>query len=279
MIPQASPFTRKMRRRVSGEAVTSTPAERNVHRRWKVRGGVAAVMIVAVFAASGQTFESVSIKGSPPHHQYQNPDDPYVHVPVCAVGKNPSDPTRMTYTNCTLISIVSIAFKLPLGQIAGPQWIRENRYDIIAKLPAAASQDQISGMVRNLLSERFHMITHMDAGPQVVYVLTVGEGGSKLNEAKDSEEPAHKIGADTIQAIAYPMSSFANLLASAIDRPVVDLTQLRGHYDITLDVKAGRQPSADLFKAIQGLGLELEPRNVPGDHLVVDKAEKTPTVN
>jgi uncharacterized protein (TIGR03435 family) len=101
------------------------------------------------------------------------------------------------------------------------------------------------------------------------------------------------------------MQAFADNLARFMDRPVVDLTDLKGPYDFTLDITAedyramlirsaiaaGVQlpPEAlralvagsgdSLLSAIEKLGLKLEPRKSPVDILVIDRMEKMPTDN
>jgi uncharacterized protein (TIGR03435 family) len=109
------------------------------------------------------------------------------------------------------------------------------------------------------------------------------------------------------------LSGFSDMLSNMLDRAVVDQTGVEGQYDIVLDVAmedlvgmrkmamgAGHMPGgpggpggpgaesgpapdsapkASIFTAIQQLGLKLEPRKAPLDHLIIDQAEKVPTAN
>jgi uncharacterized protein (TIGR03435 family) len=101
------------------------------------------------------------------------------------------------------------------------------------------------------------------------------------------------------------MPAFADLLARFVDRPVVDMTALKGSYDFGMDftpedframmvrgaLTAGvaLPPEAmralegvsgnSLFSAIQTLGLKLDRRKAPLEVLVIDRAEKVPTEN
>lgn len=108
------------------------------------------------------------------------------------------------------------------------------------------------------------------------------------------------------------MESLVALLSQYLDRPVVDLTELKGKYQASIDLSmadamqmaqkagmnippnalAGRggnananpaeaasDPSGSLFTSVQTLGLKLEPRKMPYEYLVVDHVEKTPTDN
>jgi uncharacterized protein (TIGR03435 family) len=101
------------------------------------------------------------------------------------------------------------------------------------------------------------------------------------------------------------MASLADSLARFADRPVVDMTELTGTYDLTLEftpedyrvllirsaLAAGvvlppevmkfLEGASDesLFKGLQSVGLKLESRKAPLEVLVVDSASKTPAEN
>lgn len=77
-----------------------------------------------------------------------------------------------------------------------------------------------------------------------------------------------------------------------MDRPVLDMTGLKGVFDFTLDWTPDESPSAkaegaidapkspSLLTALQEqLGLKLQGRKAPIEILVVDHAEKVPTEN
>jgi uncharacterized protein (TIGR03435 family) len=90
-------------------------------------------------------------------------------------------------------------------------------------------------------------------------------------------------------------------LGRFVERPVIDMTDLKGRYDFTLDVGFGDMmalaravgmnvpvqlpPGAmdpgnsAVFTAIQQYGLKLEPRKAPIDMLIIDHVDKTPTEN
>ena len=109
-------------------------------------------------------------------------------------------------------------------------------------------------------------------------------------------------------------SAFADFLSRFVDRPVVDMTELKGTYEIAMDVplaellkgsganiavrtsvngmpadpgatKAALDQLAEsssggtIFSAVQKLGLKLDPRKAPMEILVVDRAERSPTEN
>jgi uncharacterized protein (TIGR03435 family) len=113
------------------------------------------------------------------------------------------------------------------------------------------------------------------------------------------------------------MSEFADMLTQFVDRPVVDMTELTGKYQIPLEISqdeilniarrvmpdlpipssaaaglSGAAPASGLsgmatsdpsggaiFRAVQQLGLKLDSRKAPVDTLIIDSIEKTPTEN
>ncbi|MCE5307165.1 MAG: M56 family metallopeptidase, partial [Acidobacteriales bacterium] len=110
------------------------------------------------------------------------------------------------------------------------------------------------------------------------------------------------------EASRMTMPSLARLIGEttfANDRPVVDMTGLKGEYDIVYDlpfsanglkVKGSGGPTANgqdplpaetasnpgslgVLHAVRNLGLDLEKRKMPIEHIVVDHVEKAPTEN
>jgi len=139
----------------------------------------------------------------------------------------------------------------------------------------------------------------MDAGKNGKMRMTMGENGSMRMEFAKMK-----------------MSEFADLLSQFTDRQVVDLTELKGAYEIALDLPlqeilnlakkmmpeigalagtgaaapggaapgsglSGIAPSdpsgSSILDAVQKLGLKLDPRKLPTEKIIIDSIEKTPT--
>lgn len=280
---------------------------------------VLVVVILIVFVAgvapsqpvsNTPAFEVASIKQAAPTIS---------HGIVVSMG---GDPGRVNYTNVTLKNVLMRAYNVRTYQISGPPWLDTQRYDILAKVPDGAPKEQIPAMLQSLLAERFKMTLHRETKEQSVYALVVGKNGPKLKSAEEGGSgvagpgpnggPAPK-GAVMIssnghlEARGATMAALSDLLSNLLDRPVVDMTEIKGNYDIVLDVStedlAGLRklaaggpahgpgtpaeagpapesvPSASIFTAIQQIGLRLDSRKAPIEYIVVDKAEKVPTEN
>lgn len=230
------------------------------------------------------------------------------------------DAGRINYTNVSLKDVVARAYEMKPYQISGPSWMDSERYDITAKIPEGVSRDKVPEMLRNLLLERFKMTVHRENKEQAIYALILGKNGPKLTESGDGDVPANfgpdgakasaprggmmVDGTGKIRATRVTMSSFADMLSRMMDRPVVDMTGLKGTYDLTLEVamedlvgmkkmaeRGGHMaagdggpgpegdPHASMFTAVQQLGLKLDSRKSPVDFVVVEKAERVATDN
>jgi uncharacterized protein (TIGR03435 family) len=200
----------------------------------------------------------------------------------------------------------------------GEKWLESDRYDITAKTAPTASADTLRVMLQSLLAERFHLKVHKDPQPVTVYALTAGK--SKLKEADPSERSTCKVstadGARTYACQNTTMAQFADKIRGVsqgyIDKPVVDLTGLKGAYDFSVtwtprgrlmgggrgaaaaaeNVAAtapagGAAPTASerpagftLFEAVERqLGLKLATQKHPMPVVVIDHIERTPIEN
>lgn len=282
----------------------------------------AALVLLPSLLVFGQEFEVASIKPSAPSVQGQ------------AIAGLHIDGALVRYSALSLKLYLGMAYDLENYRISAPDWTASDRWDIAAKLPDGSDPKQIPKMLQALLRDRFQMKMHREAKEFPVYGLIIGKGGLKLNESppdsagEGGESPKQSVsvaatqrGAGTVvtygngsyltlgdnkfEGKKLPMSTIAAALARFADRPVVDMTDLKGSYDFTMEfspedfraimiraaIAQGSVVSPDasklvdassgdtLFNAVEKLGLKLEPRKAPIEMLVIDQALKTPTDN
>jgi uncharacterized protein (TIGR03435 family) len=189
-------------------------------------------------------------------------------------------------------------------------------------------------MMETLLEERFQLKVHREKKEFPIYALEIAKGGLKMTEAPPSPElekadpraPQEFTGGGSNQGVSInlgsgssvsfsnnkfeakglTMASLAGTLERFLDRPIVDMTDLKGRYDFSIDVTAddyramlirsavvagvvlppdvlrfldSASSPESLFDGLTKLGLKLEPRRAPLDVLVIDGALRTPTEN
>jgi uncharacterized protein (TIGR03435 family) len=238
----------------------------------------------------------------------------------------------------SLKDYIAIAYRLREHQVVGPDWLASERFDIDAKLPSGASRDKVPEMLQALLADRFQLKLHHGSKDFPVWGIIAAPGGPKMKEsapdpAADTPPAPGEPSRDAVQVNAsggpqgvsinlgrgssynfadnrievrkLTMTQFADQLARYMDRPVVDMTNLRPQYDFSIDltlddyrvmliqsaVRAGVSlpPEAlrllngaspeSLFSGLRGLGLKMEERKAPIDVVIVDSALKSPTAN
>lgn len=229
-----------------------------------------------------------------------------------------AESSRIHYVNVSLRDMIRVAYSVKEFQVTGPDWIRD-RFNIEAKYPAGATEDQVPEMLRSLLRDRFKLQLHSESKEHAVFALVVGKNGPRLkpSEVKATEYPDSPnrkpgtpvrgdlqiMGSPTgmhLRGPAITLSRLCETLSMFVDQPVVDQTGLPERYDIDLTFMPenmrmrggpggpgqGADGGADahtervtLFQAVQDLGLKLEPRKAPLQMLVVDHIEKAPTEN
>src|SRR5690348_610778 len=99
-----------------------------------------------------QSFEVASVKLAPPPDAKGG-----VFIGAARGGPGTKDPGQITWNGATLTNLLIAAYEVKRYQIKGPDWLATERYDIIAKVPAGATKEQIPAMWQRLLQERFGM--------------------------------------------------------------------------------------------------------------------------
>jgi uncharacterized protein (TIGR03435 family) len=203
---------------------------------------------------------------------------------------------RVTLTNVTLTQCLRFAFKINNdSQFAGPDWIKsaDALFDIEAKAPPETTKDQLRLMVRNLLLERFNLKLHHEQRELRYVALVVDKKGLRLHESQGGTGSEVRPGRINVHQTS--IGTLILLLGLFTSMPIVDMTELKGTYDVKLEwsprsqkaSQPGDAPAAaegaegpNLFDALQEqLGLKADMRKGPLDVIVVDHAEKTPLAN
>ncbi|MGH9476565.1 MAG: TIGR03435 family protein [Terriglobales bacterium] len=246
------------------------------------------------------------------------------------------DPTRLTASNVSLKQLIQRAYNLKPYQVQGPDWLDSERFDVTAETEQPVTQDQMAALLQPLLVKQFALITHRGSKVESIYALVAAPGGFKMTAPGPSgvSLPPPPRGArggrmrlsgplpkGAMQLMMSPqgltiagdvtLDSLANFLSSQVDRPVLNLTGIKGNYALHLTFaptgamranmrKMGapppppgagsgggsepggeaQAPAPSIFSALpQQLGLKLEPRKAPIEILVVDSASKVPKGN
>lgn len=249
-------------------------------------------------------FEVASVKPAASN----NNGRPFIHG-----GPGTSDPEQITYDYQSLVRLLIAAFGLDFDQISGPDWLGTERYTIVAKVPPGTTKEQLKLMWQDLLSERFHLKSHLIKKDFPVYELSVAKGGPKFHQEPGFPEPrsgekwAVRPSPRDVRLtfrdcsipefagrLGWPPSTIAGFGALAMGR-VIDKTGLNGLYNFTVEFAGSWGPGGaflsplpdgqadaapSLFFALrQQLGLKLDEKKAPLDFLVVDHVDKLPTEN
>ncbi len=219
------------------------------------------------------------------------------------------DPGRVHIQDWSLLDLVAAAYRVPAGQVSGPGWMDDQRFDIEARLPDGAKPDEAHEMMQALLAERFRLQLHHESRELAGFALVAGRQGAKLEPFEapaatlSKEEVAEQVKQqmqkmrENMQArmrSGEPMGNgsytswhgittaeLAGYLTPLAGGPVADETGLTGKYNVEIRTSQGTpdEPGITIFEAVEKLGLRLESRKVPVDLLVIDKIARTATAN
>ena len=92
-----------------------------------------------------------------------------------------SPPGRFTMTGAPLQLLLNLAFRVRPNETEGvPDWVRTSRFDVNAKMPEGAPQDQLPYMLQSLLEERFKLKWHTETRESDIYALVVAREDGRL---------------------------------------------------------------------------------------------------
>jgi uncharacterized protein (TIGR03435 family) len=237
---------------------------------------------------------------------------------------------RIEADGITMQQIMQLAWDITNDELVAntPKWWNETKYSVVAKTSTAVSGtgqntavdiDDLKGMLRQLITERFTLKAHYEERPVTAYTLLADK--PKMAKADPANRTGFKEGPATGQqdqrnAILGRMVTVKNMsmpqFAEDLQRiaggyirvPVEDKTGLDGSYDFTLTFtpigllmgRGGRGGDApgpgagadasdptgglSLFDAVnKQLGLKLDMRKRPMKVLVIDSMQEKPTDN
>ena len=189
------------------------------------------------------------------------------------VSIKPSDPAAqlrlgMTPGRLDLVGApvrLVMGLVLPLRRIVDwPDGLDTARYTITAKMPDGAPMAAMQVAIRNLLKDRFKLVTHTETRELPVYNLVVARSDGRLGPAmKESSAECQAVMKDYLQAVrqgapqqappgpvarcalsqpgigSFTMNgtsvgALATLLPQFVDRQVIDRTGLTAIYDLSL---------------------------------------------
>jgi uncharacterized protein (TIGR03435 family) len=261
------------------------------------------------------TFEAISIRPFAPGIR-RTPEE----------QRNWGDATgRVSLYHISPQNILSHIYNLRIDQLSAPAWLNDQEFDILAVVPPGATKEQIPLMFQALLADRFGLKFHWETRTKKVFELVVGKDGPKLKpplpDDPDWREGGKMTGlgenmvlitrgtgrfgrvtttqtADGARHLEFASMTMESLVQyfnqppEVLGLPVVDMTEVKGSYQVNLDISispGGGPPtvSADgssqsmgsLMESLHKIGLNLVHREEPIRMLIIDHIDKTPTPN
>lgn len=167
--------------------------------------------LAVVLSASAQTpvaFEVASVRPAAP----RGPDERVIVVKTGGPGS--TDPERVRYRDIDLRNLLLEAYGVPVDQLAIPDWVKTERYDIMAKIPPDTTKERYAEMLRSLLVERFRIASHTEKRDFTAYDLVVAKGGLKM-KVSTAEPPPPPARGPTPADPAAAAAQFDQLFAQA----------------------------------------------------------------
>jgi uncharacterized protein (TIGR03435 family) len=261
----------------------------------------AAFLSAVAFGQSTETkpaFEIADVHASP------STRNPFMRGPFVRRG-------RYEIRFATMMDLIRTAYDNDAERVVGGQnWLEDDTFDVLAKLPEGATKDTAKPLLQSLLADRFRLVVHNDTKPVHAYALKAGmhfqlkeAGGSGVSECMFTPRaPVPAAGSPpgppmfSYACRNMTMAAFAEALHTNIalasqylyDHVVVDETELKGAWDFdfkftprrTIGPNGPIAGTITLFDAIEKqLGLHLEPVDVPMPVIEVDRVNRQPTGN
>ena len=191
---------------------------------------------------------------------------------------------RVTITNQRLRQVIRSAYgSNDLEVVGGPDWIDNDRWDILATAGTGNADVQWRLMLQSLLAERFKLRAHVEMRERPIYGLVFARSDKKLGpnihtteckidgQCGSTQANTSGIASGTITGVARTMAEVGRSLSGYAERRVFDRTGLEGRYDFELQWSE----DVSIFTALpEQLGLKLDAQRGPVDVVVVDAVER-----
>lgn len=248
--------------------------------------GIAAVVFLATVSLSQPARYSFDVASVRPSGRMAGPDENNL------IGYSP---VGFSGHNVTIKRLVAEAWRTQISLVQCPAWMDRSEFDVEARAPEGSTREQMTLMLRTLLTERFKLAEHSELRQMRVYQLTTAKDGPKIQPINADEPAASGAGlhfhgdmrrfADLLGVqFSIPATGNPNVPSRAAGPPVpvMDKTGLEGIYDFTVDIHP--ELGNDAFAAWQRvleeqLGLHVENGKAEVEVIVIDHAVKLPTEN
>jgi uncharacterized protein (TIGR03435 family) len=223
--------------------------------------------------------------------------------PGCTFSGLRIEGSRLTIT-APLSTLISIAYgsrghdcRVPGVVVGGSDWIRSEPHEIHATVPDGQPRDAanllanrnapaIQAVLRTVLQERFKIQVRVETRDVAGYALTSSGQFSLTPVTPRARTPGGRTLTRRLDAEGRPYGDFWGSQVSMPDlttwfkgilgSPVEDRTGLTARYDVELEFDQTGVVRPTLSAALQRIGLDLKPANIPMQVLVIDRAERPP---
>jgi len=214
--------------------------------------------------------------------------------PWRVLGQRTVSGSRVRLEGYTVGMLVAEAYAKKRYETATPPPKHFAYFSVNARAPGEAEPEPavLQVMLQNMLAERFHLKAHKEMRNVPVYALVVSKGGPQLKPGTGEQPCRQTIGPVNPTDRNYrifqqncPMETLIWMLGGA-DRPVIDRTDLKGLYDVSIfytpdfKMKNDVEPTdISILDSVHRLGLQLEKRDELMEVVVVDSYDDLPSLN
>jgi uncharacterized protein (TIGR03435 family) len=193
---------------------------------------------------------------------------------------------RINFSNQRLRQVIRAAFGgSDIEVIGGPDWIDNDRWDIVAAPESVDPNAPWREMLKTLLMDRFKLRARVEQRERPIYALVFAHADRQLGpkihrtltpcaiegNCGSTDTNSNGVASGTIHGTARTMVQVGRSLSGYAERRVFDRTGLEGRYDF--EVTWGDDVS--IFTAVsEQLGLKLQADRAATDVVIIDSVER-----